>query len=75
MGLATRVAQRFKAARPNFEQLGEEAYRKGLSSIPAKDPALMKALKEVSGPLREGGALKAMKEWTKGWTKAHLRAT
>lgn len=71
MSRSARLVVRYKTANQNPQQLGEAAFKKGLSRVPAHDPALMNWLRENPGP---GVTLKALQQWQKGWDRANLRA-
>lgn len=57
----------------NFKALGKEAFKNGLSAVPAQDPTLREALKTLQGAGTKA-TIKALDEWTRGWDEANLAA-
>jgi len=51
-------------------EMGQEAFRKGVSCVPVLDKAFMKTLQQ--GPV--GTNIKALEDWQRGWTRANLDA-
>ncbi len=60
-----------KATLAVCETLGGEAFKKGILCVPALDPALKPQLKGlgIGKP-----AIRVLKAWIAGWTKANLAA-
>lgn len=53
-----------------FFQMGVDAFKNGKLRVPARDPALMGALRGQP----DGSAVPAMKQWSRGWDQANLDA-